>query len=99
MSANDSRSDQLLWKAVSTGSAIIGGIVTRKVLEGVWTTLGSGDVEPSRNPADRRIGWSTALQWTVASGVAVGIARLVSQRTAAAGWEAATGSAPPGIAT
>lgn len=87
------------WKAVSTLSAIAGGIVTRKVVEGAWRALSRSDVEPPLNPADRRVGWPTALQWAVAAGVGMGIGRLVSQRAAAAGWERATGSAPPGVAT
>lgn len=87
------------WKAVSTLSAIAGGIVTRKVVEAAWTALSRSDVEPPLNPADRRVDWPTALQWAVAAGVGMGIGRLVSQRVAAAGWERATGSAPPGVAT
>lgn len=91
--------DKTKWKAVSTLSAIAGGIITRKVVEATWSALSRSDVEPPLNPADRRVDWSTALGWAVAAGVGVGIGRLVSQRAAAAGWEQATGSAPPGVAT
>lgn len=95
-STND-RSTKLKWKVVSTGSAILGSMVSRKLLQSIWTSFGPGDVEPPLNPADRRTDWSAALQWTIAAGIGVGIGRLVSQRGAAAGWEAATGSPPPGI--
>jgi hypothetical protein len=94
--SND-RSVETGWKAASTLSAIAGGIVTRKVLQSLWTTFSSSELEPPLNPADRRVDWKPALQWAIAAGVGVGIGRLVSQRAAAAGWEAATGSAPPGI--
>lgn len=86
------------WKVVSTLSAVAGGIATRKAVEAVWSAMSSSDVDPPLNPADRRIGWKSALQWAVAAGVGAGIGRMVSQRAAAAGWERATGSTPPGIA-
>lgn len=98
MDTND-RSQKLAWKALSTGSAIVGSVVTRRVLQAVWTSVGSSDREPPLNPADRRIDWTTAVEWAVAAGVGAGIGRLVSQRLAAAGWEAAKGSPPPGIKT
>lgn len=92
------RTQRLGWTALSNVSAIGGAIATRKILQTVWP--GSNDVTgPPFNPADRRVAWSTALQWGVAAGVGAGIARVVSQRIAAAGWEAATGSAPPGLKT
>ena len=87
----------LAWKAVSTLSAVIGGIATRKVLELVWGMFRSSD--PPGNPADRQVSWSLAIQWAVATGVGVGIGRLVSERFAATGWELATGTHPPGMKT
>ena len=95
--ARTSRREQAGWKIVSQGSAILGAIATRKVLQALWP--GGDELGPPFNPADRRVDWSTALQWAVAGGVGVGIARMVSQRAAAAGWEAATGSSPPGLRT
>lgn len=86
------------WKAVSALSGLAGAIVTRKVLEAVWP-VGDDDTGPPFNPADRRVDWPTALQWAVAASLGAGLTRLLSQRLAAAGWEAATGSPPPGIRT
>lgn len=99
LSSDDGRRTQLEWKAVSTLGGIVGGVVTRKVLQSVWAAVSDSTQEPPLNPADRRIDWSTALQWAIVAGVTVGIGRVVSQRAAAAGWEAATGSPPPGLAT
>jgi len=93
----DGRQQELAWKVVSTGTGILGGIVARKVLEVLWKTFTSGHEDPPLNPADRRISWSEGLQWAIAAGVGAGVGRLVSERLAAAGWEAATGSPPPGI--
>ncbi len=97
-SMDQHRKEQLGWKVVSTGSAILGGLVSRQILQALWGALTDGELEPPLNPADRRIGWKSAVQWTVAAGIGVGMGRLVSQRLAAAGWESATGSAPPGLA-
>ena len=98
-SSSDTRKTKLQWKVLSTGSGIVGGVVVRRALQAVWSSLGPGDQDPPLNPADRRIDWSTALQWAIAAGVGAGLGRLVSQRAAAAGWEAATGSPPPGVKT
>ena len=92
------RNDQLAWKAVSTLVAILGGLVSRRVLQAAWSRFAPSDHDPPLNPADRRISWPEALIWAVAAGIGAGLGRLVAERAAAAGWEAATGSAPPGIA-
>ena len=96
--ADSSRPEDLTWKAVSTASAILGATVTRKLLQAVWPRADELP-GPPYNPADRRIPWSTALQWAIGAGVGAGIARLISERVAAAGWEKATGTAPPGLRT
>lgn len=93
-----SRRRQVAWKVVSTASGIGAAMATRKVLEALWPA-GDDGTGPPFNPADRRIGWSTALAWAVSAGVGAGIFRLVGERLAAAGWEAATGAPPPGIHT
>lgn len=94
----DSRSERLRWAALSNGSAVLGAVATRKLLQALWPA-GDDTTGPPFNPADRRVGWSMALQWGVAAGVGAGMARVISQRAAAAGWEAATGSSPPGLET
>jgi hypothetical protein len=87
-----------LWKLTSTVSGVAGAVATRKVLEALWP-VGGDRPGPPFNPADRRVAWPTALQWALAAGVGASIARLLTERVAAAGWEAATGSPPPGIKT
>lgn len=94
----DSRRAQVAWKVVSSASGVVAAIGTRKALQALWPAGSDGDGPPF-NPADRRVAWSEALQWTLAAAVGAALARLVSQRLAAAGWEAATGSPPPGIQT
>lgn len=85
------------WKVVSTAAGIAGAVITRNVVSALWGALSRSEEDPPLNPADRDISWSTALQWAIAAGVGAGIARVISQRAAAAAWERATGSPPPGI--
>ncbi len=85
------------WKLVSTVSGLAAGIVVRKLLNSLWARLPASTHEPPLNPADRRIGWGEALSWSVATGVGVGVARVVSDRLAASTWELATGDPPPGV--
>lgn len=87
-----------MWKAVSSLSGVAGAIATRKLLQAVWP-VGDDATGPPFNPADRRVAWPTALQWALAAGIGAGVMRLLSQRLAAAGWEAATGAPPPGVQT
>jgi hypothetical protein len=99
MSDDSSRSKKFEWKAVSTLAGVAGAVATRKVTAAVWSAFSSSSAEPPLNPADRRISWSEGVQWAVAAGIGAGLGRLVSQRLAAAGWESATGSPPPGLKT
>lgn len=94
----ETRSERVRWAAVSKVSAVLGAIATRKLLQALWPT-GDDATGPPFNPADRRVAWTTAVQWGIAAGVGAGLARVVSQRAAAAGWEAATGAPPPGLKT
>lgn len=92
------RRRQAAWKAVSTLSGIAAATVTRQVLGALWPA-GDDGTGPPFNPADRRVGWPTAVAWAIGAGVGAGVFRLVGERLAAAGWEAATGAPPPGIRT
>jgi hypothetical protein len=94
----DPRTERVRWAVVSKASAVLGAIATRKLLQALWPA-GDDATGPPFNPADRRVAWSTAVQWGIAAGVGAGMARVLSQRAAAAGWEAATGSPPPGVRT
>lgn len=85
----------LLWKALSSLAGIAAAIVTRKG----FSKLAGENQEVPPNPADRSVSWPQAAGWAVASAVGIGVSRLVTQRIAAAGWEKAVGSPPPGIST
>jgi hypothetical protein len=91
----DQTMQKTLWKALATGAAIVAGIAIRKLLEAGWQKARHTD--PPANPAAPGTTWGEALGWTVASGIGVGLARLIAQRGAAAGWRKATGALPPGL--
>lgn len=97
--APSKRRTEFGWKAASTLAGVAGAVAARRLTSALWSMFSSSDAEPPLNPADRRISWAESLQWAVAAGVGAGVARLVSMRVAAAGWESATGSPPPGIRT
>jgi len=81
------------WKAVTVGLGALAGITTQRVLGVIWKALRGST--PPKVPADRRSSWVDALSWAVATGVGVGVARLLAVRTAAAVWEAAVHEPPP----
>jgi hypothetical protein len=83
------------WKVVGAGSGLLAAMVTRKALVAAWQKTKKTD--PPANPASPSTTWSEALVWATATGVALAVARLVAQRGAAAGWQAATGHLPPGL--
>ena len=63
------------WKAVTVGLGALAGLATRGVLEFMWKDLRGSP--PPKVTADRRSSWVDALSWAVATGVGVGVARLV----------------------
>lgn len=83
------------WKMISLGSGALAAVGARKLIALAWP----GSHTPPLNPADRRIRWREALAWGVASGIGAGISRVLSARVAAAGWQRATGTTPPGVRT
>ena len=87
--------EKTVWKLAATGAAIVAGIAVRNVLMSTWRAVMKQ--EPPNNPADPATSWGEAVAWTAATGLAVGVARMVASRGAAAGWQKATGKLPPGL--
>lgn len=81
------------FSAMSALSAIAAGILTRKVLTKVWTKAAGR--EPPANPADPTVDWQEAVTWAAATGVGVGVGRVVGRRAAADVWERAAGEPAP----
>lgn len=87
--------EKTVWKLAATGAAVVAGIAVRSVLMSLWKSVAK--TEPPNNPADPATNWGEAIAWTAATGLAVGVARMVASRGAAAGWQKATGTLPPGL--
>ncbi|MEQ8848185.1 DUF4235 domain-containing protein [Botrimarina sp.] len=62
-----------------TGAAIAAGVATRKGLKAVWKRVAG--VEPPDSPTKAGVTWRDALIWGAAVGAAVGVARVIGQRT------------------
>jgi hypothetical protein len=83
------------WHLVALASAGLAAVAVRNLLEVGWEWVKAE--EPPQNPAARSTGWPEALAWTAASGIAIGLARLLAQRGAAAGWKKVRGRYPKGL--
>jgi hypothetical protein len=99
LQSSDDRRAKVGWKVVSVGTGLLSGFLTRLTLNWAWKHFAPSDHDPPLNPADRRISWGEAVIWSVAAGVGVGVARVISDRLTAEVWELATGDPPPGVKT
>jgi hypothetical protein len=91
-------SRERIWKVVSTGAGLLGGLVARKLLRAGYQTVRRDPAAASPfDPTDARFSWPDAVLWAAAAGVGLGIAKVVSARIAVIGWETATGTLPPGV--
>lgn len=87
--------EKLSWQLLSTLAAVGAAIAVRKVLTSAWSAL--RPEPPPENPADPETSWGEALAWTAATGLLVGVARMVAGRGAAGAWRKSTGTVPPGF--
>jgi len=85
----------LSWKILGALSAVLAGIAARKMLVTVWTKT-SGQ-NPPANPAAPGTSWPEALGFALASGAAMGLARMLATRKAATYYQRSTGHLPPGM--
>jgi uncharacterized protein DUF4235 len=92
-----SLSRERMWKLVSTVTALLGGLLARKLIRFTYQAIRK-DTAPATpfDPSNPRFSWPDALLWAAAAGVGLGIAKVMSARLAAFGWKAATGTLPPG---
>jgi hypothetical protein len=81
------------WTIVAAGSAALAGLAARQVLERGWRAVRKAP--PPENPADPRVEWRDALLWAGATGLVVGIGRVLARRGAVAAWRRITGRMPP----
>ena len=77
-------------------SALGAAALAKKAIDKSWT-VATGK-KPPENPADPDVDIWEAVAWAVASGTAVGVARMLAQRRAASYYVRSTGHLPPELA-
>jgi hypothetical protein len=87
--------EKTAWKTLTMGAGILAGVLMRRLLVASWRK--TRHVDPPSDPYQPASSWAEALTWAAATGVGVGVARVVAARGAAAGWERAMGAPPPGV--
>lgn len=93
LGTSDDDDQSAAYGAASTVAAIGAGIATRTAIKSLWKrTTGN---EPPNDPADPTVAWKEALAWAAATGVGVGVARVVGRRLAADVWEKRSGKPAP----
>lgn len=86
-------SNQLKWKIVTNGAAILAAMAVRQILTQSWKAIKHED--PPKNPESSDVRLQEAIMWTIATALTAGIARLLAHRGAAIGWKKVTGEMPP----
>jgi hypothetical protein len=81
----------MVWRVLGTGSAVLAGILANKVVTEIWKRAGRDEV---RDPRDPHTPTKDAILFAALTGLAVGAARVVVTRKAAAYYERATGHLP-----
>jgi len=82
-------------KLLGIGTGIVVRKISEKALDKVW--LKTKHTSPPADPASPGTPWGEALSWAIASGIAVGVARLVATKGAATAKMKITGKAPEGM--
>ncbi|HLM94841.1 MAG TPA: DUF4235 domain-containing protein [Acidimicrobiales bacterium] len=91
-------SRERMWKLVSTGIGLLGGLLARKLMRAGYQAFRKDSAAASPfDPTNARFSWPDAVLWAAAAGIGLGIAKVVSARIAVIGWETATGTLPPGV--
>ena len=86
---------KVVFKVIGITAGLVSTKVTRKALDAGWRKVRGS--EPPRNPAVPGAAWSEAVTWAVASGIAMGLSKMLAAKGAATAWQKTTGSLPPGV--
>jgi uncharacterized protein DUF4235 len=84
-----------LYTVMGLVSTLGATMVARKVMTATWK-LSTGK-QPPTNPEHPDVSMGEAVAWAVASGVAVGLARMLAGRKAADYYRRSTGHLPPNL--
>ena len=81
---------KVAWKIMGTGGAIVAGIIATKVIDAIWARAGQDEINP-KNP---HAPLAKAVAYAAITGLAVGAARTIATRKAAAFYEKSSGHLP-----
>lgn len=81
----DFLNEDRIYDLVATGSALLAGALVKKALEAGWKTAKHED--PPKNPAANDVSWKDAIIWTLATGVVVGLTKLLVKKGTAEHWK------------
>lgn len=84
-----------VWTIYGLGATVLATVVARKAMTTSWK-VATGK-EPPQNPAHPDTSMGEAVAWATASGVAVGLARMLASRKAANYYRRSTGHLPPNL--
>jgi hypothetical protein len=83
------------WSAFALLATVGASMVARKAMTTSWK-VATGK-EPPQNPAHPDVSIGEAVAWATASGVAVGLARMLASRKAADYYRRSTGHLPANL--
>jgi hypothetical protein len=83
------------WSAFALLATLAATMVARKAMSTSWK-VATGK-EPPANPAHPDVSMAEAVAWASASGIVVGLARMLASRTAADYTRRSTGTLPPNL--
>lgn len=84
-----------MWSIMGMGATVGATLVARKAVTTTWKL--ATHKEPPTNPAHPDVSMREAVAWATASGVAVGLARMLASRRAAEYYRKSTGHLPPNL--
>jgi hypothetical protein len=85
--------NQRLWSVVAAASGAFAALASHQLLRRGWSAW--RNEPPPEKPESPDVSWRDALLWAGATGLVVGVGRMVAKRGAAMGWRKLTGRKPP----
>ena len=74
---------------------MVGAILAQRLLRSAYRAIHRDPQARPLDPANPAFSWPDAITWAAAAGVGMFMAKMISDRVAAIGWELATGTEPP----
>ena len=86
-----------MWQLETLVIGSLCAMIAQKFIKVVYGVARHDKSRPTPfDPSYERFSWPNALLWAAAAGVGLGVAKVLGNRAAAAGWQFATGTPPPG---